>query len=84
MNSTDADIVRELARDAKSLRDDRAFKAATALLQRQWYGELISNGSDDEKRRDLVAKLQVLEAIPKMLDHLINDNKMLAQRGHRA
>ena len=78
---TDAQIVKELARDAKSLKDDRAFKAATALLHHQWYGELLSDKTDESKARDLRAKLQVLAAIPQMLDHLIASETMAAQRG---
>ena len=76
---TDAQIVKELARDAKSLKDDRAFQAAVALLQRQWQGELLSCAPD--RLVDVRARLVALAAIPQMLDHLIASETMAAQRG---
>ena len=76
----DAQIVRELARDARTLKDDRAFMAAVGLLDRQWRGELMACPTD--KLVEVRAKLHALEGIQQMLDHLINSEKM-AQRGSR-
>ena len=74
----DTQIVRELARDARTLKDDRAFMAAVGLLDRQWRGELMACSTD--KLVEVRAKLYALEGIQQMLDHLINSEKM-AQRG---
>ena len=74
------DVRKELARDARSLQDDPAFKAVVNLLRKQWYGELVS--CPTEKLVELRARLQALDAIPQMLDHLMNSEKM-AQRGSR-
>lgn len=75
---TDEQIVKELAREAKSLKDDRAFRAAIGLLERQWRGELMSCPA--EKLIEVRAKLQALEGIPQMLDHLIASEKMAQKR----
>jgi hypothetical protein len=75
---TDEQVIKELARDARSLKDDRAFRAAMGLLERQWRGELMACPA--EKLVEVRAKLQALEGIPQMLDHLIASEKM-AQRG---
>jgi hypothetical protein len=76
---TDAQIVRELARDAKSLKDDRAFRAATGLLERQWRAEWMSCPA--EKLVEVRAKLQALEGISQMLDHLIASEKQRERNG---
>ena len=75
---TDAQIIKELARDARSLKDDRAFRAACGLLERQWRGELMSCPA--EKLIEIRAKLQALEGIPQMLDHLIASETMAQKR----
>ena len=76
---TDAQIVKELARDARSLKDDRAFKAAIGLLKMQWEGELMTCPQD--QLVEMRARLQALAGIPQMLDHLIASETMAAQRG---
>jgi hypothetical protein len=72
---TDPQLVKEVAREAKSLLDDRAFSAAVKTLHKQWLGELISDGADDQKVRDLVAKLRVLEAIAQRLASMMRDDQ---------
>ena len=79
---TDADLRREIARDARELSQDRAFKAACALLRTQWYNELLDPKLDLGGVYDLRAKLQVLDAIPQMLQKLMNDETMAQRTGH--
>jgi hypothetical protein len=76
----DAQVVKELAREAQSLKDNRAFMVAIQILQKQWYGELLDPKTDEEQTRRLRAQLIVLEAIPRMLDSLIASQTM-AQKG---
>jgi hypothetical protein len=73
---------RELARDARDLLNDRAFKAACALLRAQWYNELLDSKIDMDKLFELRAKLQVIEAIPAMIQKLVNDETMAQRAGH--
>jgi hypothetical protein len=79
---TDEQIVKELARDARSLKDDRAFMAAMGLLERQWTAEWMSCPAADHMRMvETRAKLQALKGIPQMLDHLIASEKQRARHG---
>lgn len=82
LKKTDPQIVKELAQEAESLKANRAFSVAVAMLQKQWYGEFLNPETDDETARMLRAKLTVLEAIPQMLDHLIA-SQVMALRGLR-
>ena len=75
----DSELRRELARDARELKDDRAFKAAMAILRTQLYNDLLDPKLDMAAVYDVRAKLQVLELIPQMLQKLMND-EMMAQR----
>ena len=75
---TDAQVVKEIARDARELRDNRAFMAAVGLLQRQWQGELLTCSTD--KLVEVRAKLQAISALPQMLDSLIASEKQMAKR----
>ena len=77
----DAQVVKELAREAQSLKDNRAFMVAIQILQKQWYGELLDPKTDDEQTKRLRAQLIALEAIPRMLDSLIASQTMAAKRG---
>ena len=76
LKKADPQIVKEIAEEASALRSNRAFDAATKLLHRQWYGELIDPATTGEKLAEVAAKLRVLEAIPAMLDHLMADHAM--------
>jgi hypothetical protein len=77
----DAQIVKELAKEAQGLKDNRAFAVACATLQRQWYGELLDPKTSDEHMKTLRAQLIALEAIPRILDSLIATQTMAAKRG---
>ena len=76
----DAQVVKELAREAEGLKANRAFMVAIQILQKQWYGEFLDPKTDVEQMRTLRAQLLALEAIPRMLDSLIASQTM-AQRG---
>jgi hypothetical protein len=80
LKKSDPQIVKELAKEAESLRNNRAFVVATQLLQKQLYGQLLDPKADDEMVKTVRAQLMVLEAIPSLLDHLIASQTM-AQRG---
>jgi hypothetical protein len=73
---SDAQIIKELAAGARSLREDRAFRTAVAILERQWLGAL-KGSSDSTNILDIAAKMRALEEVIQSLDHLINDEKML-------
>ena len=78
---TDADLRRELARDARDLLADRSFKAACALLRTQWFSDLLKPSLDLSEVYDLRAKLQALEALPQALQKLMNDETMAQRTG---
>ena len=82
IQKADPQVVKEIAQEAESLKTNRAFTVAMQLLQKQFYGELLDPKTDDEAMKLVRAKLMVLEAIPHMLDHLMDDQKM-ALRGQK-
>jgi hypothetical protein len=84
IKAQDAQVIKELAREAQGLKDNRAFTVACATLQRQWYGELLDPKTDREATERLRAQLIALEAIPRMLDSLIATQTMAAKRGLHA
>jgi hypothetical protein len=85
IKKADPELIKALAREAKDVLDDRAFTTATRALHAQWYGELMTpNMNDVAKLTELVAKLRTLEAIPQMLRHLMDSEKMAQQRGSHA
>ena len=75
------DARRELAADAKALKDDLAFQAAILALRKQWFGELMGL-TDLERIHALTFKLQALEAIPQQLQVFMNDQAMAERRKH--
>jgi hypothetical protein len=77
----DAQVIKELAREAQGLKDNRAFAVACATLKAQWYGEFMDPKTDDEGLKRLRAQLMALEALPRMLDSLIATQTMAAKRG---
>ena len=77
---TDAQVIKELAKEAEGLKANRAFSVACAALQKQWYGEWLDPKTDKETAERLRERLIALEAIPRMLDSLIVSQTM-AQRG---
>ena len=83
LKKTDPQVIKEIAEEASNLRANRAFDAALKLLQRQWYGEMLEAKRTGADLEEVVAKLRVIEAIPAMLDHLVDDQKMVL-RGQNA
>lgn len=80
IQKTDPQLLVELAREAKDMLDNRAFTSAVATLKAQWYGEMMTDMTDDSKVPNLRAKLQALEAIPQMLRNIVA-SPQFAQRG---
>jgi hypothetical protein len=80
---TNPELIKALAREAKDVLEDRVFTTAVRALHAQWYGELLAT-SDPDKMGNLVAKLQALEAIPQMLRHFMDSEKMAQNRGTNA
>jgi hypothetical protein len=83
---TDPELIKAVAKEAGQLLENRAFTAAVRTLHKQWLGELLlMDRTDVPKVLDLVAKLQVLEAIPKRLDSMSHDAEFLkgAHSGRR-
>lgn len=80
----DPQVVKEIAKEAEGLKANRAFTVAVQLLQKQFYGELLDPKTDDEAAKLVRAKLMALEAIPRMLDHLMDDQKMALRGQNRA
>jgi hypothetical protein len=81
IKAQDAQVIKELAREAQGLKDNRAFSVACATLKAQWYGEFLDPKTDKEASERLRAQLIVLEALPRMLDSLIATQTMAAKRG---
>jgi hypothetical protein len=74
---TDPELLKAVAREARSLMDDRAFVTAVKSLRYQWEGELFNvRLSDRDQIMDLRARLMALDAIPRMLDHLMQSESM--------
>ena len=84
IKAQDAQVIKELAREAQGLKDNRAFAVACATLKAQWYGELLDPKTDDDGTKRLRAQLIVLEALPRMLDSLIAIQTMAAKRNAHA
>ena len=84
IKAQDAQVIKELAREAQGLKDNRAFAVACATLKAQWYGEFLDPKTDDDGTKRLRAQLIVLEALPRMLDSLIATQTMATKRGLHA
>lgn len=76
----DLDAVRNLAKEAQGLLENKAFAEAILRLRKQWYAELMQCSDYTLTAQQLHAKLQALEAIPAELTSLINDSKMAHRR----
>lgn len=74
----ESDERKELAREAKQLKDNPAFQAAILALRKQWFGELMTDPAAHVMER--VAQLRTLEAIPQQLQVFINDQTMAERR----
>jgi hypothetical protein len=76
---TDPQVLKERAREARELVENRAFLEAVATLRKQWFGELIL-AQDDRKTLETAAKLRALDAIPQRLASAAQDAEF-AKRG---
>jgi hypothetical protein len=76
----DSELRKEIAREARSLIEDRAFMQAVADLRKQWHGELMLDATTDEQAKLLRAKMMALEAIPQRLASMMHDDQF-GQRG---
>jgi hypothetical protein len=76
---TDPELIKALAKDAGELMGNRAFREALLDLRKQWFAEMMNEGCDDLRVRELRAKMMALEAIPQMLQHFMSSQTM-AQR----
>jgi hypothetical protein len=81
IKAQDAQVIKELAREAQGLKDNRAFSVACATLKSQWYGEFLDSKTDRETAERLRERLIVLESLPRMLDSLIATQTMAMKRG---
>jgi hypothetical protein len=80
---TDPEVVKEIAREARTILDNRAFLQAVIDLRKQWFGEMMDAKTDGPKVLELVAMLRALEAIPSRLASMTHDAQM-APRGNDA
>jgi len=71
---------KELADEARSLLDNRAFTQAILELRKRWFDQLMAVRTNEE-RLDLVAALKALEAIPTELQIQINNYTMAKRNG---
>ena len=70
-----ADLVekRELAQEAKEILESKAFEAAKAELRDRLISTLVSSAPSNERKLEIVAKIQVIDEIAGQLRALIND-----------
>jgi hypothetical protein len=77
---SDLEEIKERARLAKALLEDKAFKYAVLELRKRWFQELIDNGGGDLTGARLCARISALEALATELAVQINDYKMAVKR----
>lgn len=80
---TDSEDIKERARLAKSLLEDKAFQWAMLTLRKRWFQELLDNGGGDLTGARLCARINALEALALELAIQINDYKMMMARNAR-
>lgn len=80
---TDPEDIKERARLAKSLLEDKAFQWAMLTLRKRWFQELLDNGGGDLTGARLCARINALEALALELAIQINDYKMMMARNAR-
>lgn len=81
---TDPEDIKERARLAKSLLEDKAFQWAMLTLRKRWFQELLDNGGGDLTGARLCARINALEALALELAIQINDYKMMMARNARS
>jgi hypothetical protein len=77
----DLEVIKERARLAKELLENKAFQYAMLELRKRWFQELLNNGGGDLTGARLCARISALEAVATELAILINDYKMAMKRG---
>jgi hypothetical protein len=84
LKKTDPELIKALAKEAGELMGNLAFRQAILDLRKQWFAEMMGEGLDDLRVRDLRAKLMALEAIPQMLQHFMSSQTMAQKGSQRA
>jgi hypothetical protein len=80
----DIDKLRNLAMGARDIMQEEAFAAAIDILQKEYTSKLVIS-HDMNQTLDLIAKIRVLDDIPKALTKLMNDYTGAARKeGRRA
>lgn len=76
---TDPEEIKERARFAKALLEDKAFQYAVLEIRKRWFAQFLESNTETDA---IVwrAKLQTLEAIATELAMQINDYKALLKR----
>ena len=70
---TDLAAKRELAQEAKEILESKAFEAAKAELRDRLISTLVASAPTNERKLEIVAKIQVIDEIAGQLRALIND-----------
>ena len=70
---TDLQEKRELAQEAKEILESKAFEAAKAELRDRLISTLVTSAQTNERKLEIVAKIQVIDEIAGQLRALIND-----------
>jgi hypothetical protein len=77
----DIEAIKERARLAKFLLEDKAFQWAVLQLRKRWFQELLDNGGGDLTGARLCARISALEGLATELAIELNDYKMAMKRG---
>jgi hypothetical protein len=78
---SDPEDIKERARLAKTLIEDKAFQYAMLKLRQRWFQELLDNGGGDLTAVRACARINALESLATELAVQINDYKMSIRRG---
>jgi hypothetical protein len=78
---SDPEDIKERARLAKTLLEDKAFQYAMLKLRQRWFQELLDNGGGDLTGVRACARINALEGLATELAVQINDYKMSIRRG---
>ena len=85
LKRADPELTKALAAEASDLLANRAFDTSVLTLRKQWFGELMDpEVVDTMKVMELVFKLRALQAIPQLLDHLVDSEKMALKYARRS
>ena len=70
---------RLLAEEAKDIIESRAIQSAILMLRRRWFDEWTAS-TNKERDEQLKAQINALEAIPRELQILVNNEAMARKR----